>query len=150
MTSMKGEGSSRCKGKEIAIDDPPTKAVGEKATLSQSECSEEEERSRNPNSKCSPLINPWYDTHTHFLVIPGDYLPPPLSRVWLSIFHHDTEVSWAPLASSIPDLDIHQGTSLPMPIFFEFRSSTSLGWKEWVMKSCSIQVSWQHCSRPAC
>ena len=41
-------------------------------------------------------------------------------------------MSWAPLASSIPDLDICQGTSLPVPILFEFGSGTLLGWKEWV------------------
>ena len=41
-------------------------------------------------------------------------------------------MSWAPLASSIPDLDIRQENSLPMPILFKFRSGTSLGWKEWV------------------
>ena len=52
--------------------------------------------------------------------------------MWLSIFRRDTKVSWALLASSIPNLDIHQGTSLPVPILFEFRSGTSLGWKEWV------------------
>ena len=42
------------------------------------------------------------------------------------------EVSWAPLASSILDLDTCQGTSLPMPILFKFGSGTSLGWKECV------------------
>ena len=42
------------------------------------------------------------------------------------------EVSWAPLASSIPDLVIRQGTSLPVPTLFEFGLGTSLGWKEWV------------------
>ena len=36
------------------------------------------------------------------------------------------------MASTIPDLDICQGTSLPVPILFEFGSSTSLGCKEWV------------------
>ena len=37
-----------------------------------------------------------------------------------------------PLASSIPDLVIRQGTLLPMPIHFEFGSGMALGWKEWV------------------
>ena len=122
MTPTKGEGSSRCKGKEIVTNDPPAKAVGEEAPLSESECFEEKEGSRDPNSKCPPLINSWYDTHTHFLVVPGDDLPPPPGRVWLSICRRDTEVSWAPLASSIPDLDIHQGTSLPVPILLDRKS----------------------------
>ena len=65
-------------------------------------------------------------------MVPGDYLPPSSSRVWLSICRCDMEVSWAPLASSIPNLDIHQGTSLPVPILFKFGLGTSLGWKEWV------------------
>ena len=39
---------------------------------------------------------------------------------------------WAPLASSIPDLSIRQGVSLPVPLHFEFGSGASLGWKEWV------------------
>ena len=42
------------------------------------EYSEEEEGSRDPDSECAPLIDPWYDTHMHFLTVPGDYLPPPL------------------------------------------------------------------------
>ena len=41
------------------------------------------------------------------------------------------------MASSIPDLDIRQGTSLLVPILFEFRSGTSLGCKEWVDKELS-------------
>ena len=93
MKPTKDEGSFHRKGKEIAVDDPLAKAVGEEAPVSKSIHSQEEEGSRNLNSKCSPLIDPWYDTHTHFLMIPGDYLPPPSSRVWLSIFHRDTEVS---------------------------------------------------------
>ena len=56
----------------------------------------------------------------------------PPGRVWLSFCHHNTKISWAPLASSILDLVIHQVTSLPVPILFEFRSSIALGWKKWV------------------
>ena len=130
MTSAKGEGSSRHKGKEIVANDPPSKATRKEAPLSELEHSEKEEGSRNPNSECPPLIDPWYDTHTHFPMVPGDYFPLPRGRVWLSICRYDMEVSWAPLASSIPNLDICQGTSLPMPILFEFGSSTTLGWKE--------------------
>ena len=136
MTSAKRKGSSRCKGKEIATDILATKIVGGDVPLSKLECSKEEEGSRDPNNKCAPLIDTWYNTHTHFLVVPCDYLPPPSGHVWLSICCHDMEVSWAPLASSILDL-VRQGTSLPVPILFEFESSSSLGWKEWVDEELS-------------
>ena len=72
MTPVKGEGSSRHKGKEIATDDPPTRTARKKAPLSESKCFEWEEGSRDPNSGCPPLIDSWYDTHTHFPVIPDD------------------------------------------------------------------------------
>ena len=36
------------------------------------------------------------------------------------------------MAFSIPDLVIRQGILLPVPIHFEFGSSTALGWREWV------------------
>ena len=36
------------------------------------------------------------------------------------------------MSSSISDLVIHQGISLPVPIHFEFGLGTALGWKEWV------------------
>ena len=87
---------------------------------------------RDPDSECAPLIYPWYDIHPHFPNIPGDYMPPPLGRVWLTLCRRNTDISWAPLASSIPDLVIRQGTSLPVPIHFEFGSGTTLDWKEWV------------------
>ena len=136
MTLEKGEGSSRCKGKEIAAEDPAIEIVGKDAPLSELECSEEE-GSCNPDSEWAPLIDTWYNTHTHFPMVPGDYLPPPPSHVWLSICRCDIEVSWAPLASSILDLDIRQGTLLPVPILFEFGLDTSLGWKEWVDEELS-------------
>ena len=65
-------------------------------------------------------------------MVSGDYLPPSQVHVWLSLCHHDSKVSWAPLASSVPELNIRQGTALLMPILFEFRMGTSLGCKEWV------------------
>ena len=65
-------------------------------------------------------------------MVSGDYLPPSPVHVWLSLCHHDSRVSWAPLASSVLDLDIRQGTALLVPILFEFRMGTSLGCKEWV------------------
>ena len=52
--------------------------------------------------------------------------------MWLTLCRRNTDISWAPLASSIPDLVIRQGTSLPVPIHFEFGSGTTLDWKEWV------------------
>ena len=142
MTPTKGEGSSRHKGKEIATDDPAaddpaTKTASEDAPFSKSECCEEEEGSHNTDNECAPLIDPWYDTHTHFSVVPDDYLPLLPGRVWLSIYCRDMEVSWAPLASSIPDLNICLGTSLHVPILFEFGLGTFWSWKEWVDKELS-------------
>ena len=93
MTSAKGEGSSRHKGKEIVADDPPSKAMGKEAPFSESKHSEKEEGSRNHNSECPPFIDPWYDTHTHIPMVPGDYFPLPRGRVWLSICRYDMEVS---------------------------------------------------------
>ena len=82
---------------------------------------------RDPNSECAPLINPWYEVHPHFLKVPGDYKPPLPGRVWLALVWRNPDVSWAPLASSIPDLTIRQGISLPVRIHFEFGSDTALG-----------------------
>ena len=109
------------KGKEIASDDLATKTTGEDAPPFESEHSNEEEGGRDPNNECASLINPWYDTHAH----------------WLSISCRNTKVSWVPSASSIPDLVIRQGTSLPMTILFKFGSGTSLDWKEWVDEELS-------------
>ena len=67
-----------------------------------------------------------------FSKVPDEYLPPSSGHVWLSLCHCNTVISWAPLASSIPDLVIHQGTSLSVLNLFKFRSSSTLGWKEWV------------------
>ena len=137
MSLVKDEGSSHHKGKEVVDDDLPTKTVAEETPHSESDRSEEEEGGHDLDSKCPPLIDPWYNTHIHYPMVPDDYSPPPSGCVWLSICHRDTEVSWAPLASTIPDLDIRQRTSLPVPILFEFGSSTSLGCKEWVDKELS-------------
>ncbi|KAL0005290.1 hypothetical protein SO802_012851 [Lithocarpus litseifolius] len=135
MTPAKGEGSSRHKGNKIAANDPTTKTVGEDAPLSESKRFEEEEGGHD--SDCVPFIDLWYDTHIHFSVVLDDYLPLSPGHVWLFICLRDTEVSWAPSASSISDLDIRQGTLLPMPILFEFGLGTSLGWKEWVDEELS-------------
>ena len=132
MSPTKGEGSSHCKGKEISSNDLATKNIGKDALFSKSEGFNEEERGCDSHSECAPLIDPWYDAHAYFPKVSIEYLPPLPSCVWLSICYRNMEVSWAPLASSIPDLVIHQGTLLPVPILFEFGLGTSLGWKEWV------------------
>ena len=93
MALVKGEGSSCRKGKEIAIDDPPAKTIGKDAPLSELKRSKEEEGGCDPNSECAPIIDLWYDTHIHFPVVPGDYLPLLSGRMWLSICRSDTEVS---------------------------------------------------------
>ena len=136
MTPMKGQSSSRRKGKDVVSNTPATYDEGKEAVCSKSDSSDEEE-SRNPlDSECAPLIDPWYDVHSHFPKVPS-YTPPLPSRVWLALCRHNTEASWAPLASLIPDLVIRQGTSLLMPIHFEFGSGMALGWKEWVDRELS-------------
>ena len=137
MSQAKDEGSSCCKGKEVVADDPPAKTMGKEVPLSKSNLSGEEKGGRDPNNECLPLVDSWYNTHIHFPVVPDDYFPPLLGRVWLSICYDDMKVSWAPLASSILDLDIRQGTSLLVPILFEFGLGTSLCWKEWVDEELS-------------
>ena len=104
MTPVKSQGSSRGKGKEIASDDPAIRNVGEEAAHSDSDHFDEEEARRDPNSKCTPLIDPWYDTYVHFPKVPGEYTP--LGCVWFALCRRNTDISWAPLASSIPDLVI--------------------------------------------
>ena len=52
--------------------------------------------------------------------------------MWLVLCQQNPDVSWAPLASSIPNLVIRQGILLPMPINFEFGLGTALDWREWV------------------
>ena len=73
MTLAKGQSSSRRKGKEVASNDPATRDVGEEALHFESECSDEEEAWCNPVNECTPLINPWYDTHAHFPKVPWVY-----------------------------------------------------------------------------
>ena len=132
MTSVKGQSSSRRKGKEIVSDSPTARDVGEEVVYFESDHSNEEEAPSAPDSKCVPLVDPWYDIHPYFPKVPSDYTPPPLGCVWLALCRRNTNVSWALLASSIPNLVICQGTSLPMPIHFEFGWGTTLGWREWV------------------
>ena len=98
----------------------------------ESDHSDEEEARRDPNSECAPLIDPWYDVHPSFPKIPGDYVPPSPSHVWLTLCRRNLNVSWALVSSFISDLVILQGISLVVPIHFEFGSDTALGWKEWI------------------
>ena len=64
-------------------------------------------------------------------------MPPSPSCVWLALYRRNLNVSWAPVSSSISDLVIRQGISLPVPIHFEFGSRTTQGWKEWVISELS-------------
>ena len=132
MSLVKSQGSSRRKAKAVASDSPAIPDVGEEMERSDSERSAEEKTQRDPDSECAPLIDPWYEVNPHFPKIPGDYVPPPPGHVLIAIVRRNPNVSLAPLASSIPDLSIRQGTSLPVPLHFEFRSGTDSGWKEWV------------------
>ena len=132
MSPVKSQGSSRRKGKAIASDSPAVPDVGKEMGRSDSKRSAKKETQRDPDSKCAPLIDPWYEVNPHFPKIPSDYVPPPLGRVLIALVWRNPDVSWAPLASSIPDLSIRQGTSLPVPLHFEFGSCTASGWKEWV------------------
>ena len=106
MTPAKSQSSSHCKGKEVIFDPLAAHDVGEEAVYFESDHSDVEETEHAPDSECSPLIDPWYDIHPHFPKIPRDYATPPLSRVWLALCRRNTNVSWASLASLIPDLVI--------------------------------------------
>ena len=124
MSPAKSLSSSHRKGKAVAFDPP---VVPEEVDRSDSERSTEEEAERDPDSECAPLIDPWYEISPHFPKVPGEYVPPPPGRVLITLIRRDPDVSWAPLASSIPDLSIRQGVSLPVPLHFEFGSGESLG-----------------------
>ena len=62
--------------------------------------------------------------------VPSDYLSPPANCVWLSLEQGATDMSWAPLSTTIPDFAICRGETLPVLILFKFGLSTSLGWKD--------------------
>ena len=133
MALVKSPGSSRHKGKEVIYDPHIEQETGEEAVYSESDHSDEEEVQCDPDSECAPLIDPWYNVYPSFPRIPGDYVPPPPpSRVWLALCRRNLNTSWAPMSSSVYDLVIRQGISLPVPIRFEFGSGTTQGWKECV------------------
>ena len=127
MSPAKSPSSSRRKGKAVAFDPP---VVSKEVDRSDSERSTEEEAERDPDGEFAPLIDPWYETSPHFPKALGEYVPSPPGRVLITLVWGDPDVSWASLASSIPDLSIRQGISLPVPLHFEFGSGASLGWKE--------------------
>ena len=106
MTPAKAQNSSRRKGKEIVSDAPAKRDVGEEAVYSKLDYSDKEEARRALDNECALLIDPWYDTHAHFSKVPSDYTPLLPGYVWLTLCRHNPNVSWAPLASSIPDLAI--------------------------------------------
>ena len=103
MSPVKSPSSSRRKGKTVASDSP---AVLEEVECSDSKRSTEEETERDPDSECAPLIDSWYEISPHFPKVPGKYVPPPPGCVLITLIRRDPDVSWAPLASSIPDLSI--------------------------------------------
>ena len=93
MMPVKSQGSSHSKGKEVVSDDLATQDVGKKATYSELNRSDEEEARLDLDSECAPLIDPWYDTHAHFLKVPGEYMSPPPGRMWLALYRRNTDIS---------------------------------------------------------
>ena len=85
MAPVKTQASSHRKGKSVAVDPSVEQEVEEEDVRSDSDHSEEEEARRDPNSECAPLIDPWYTLSPHFPKAPGDYVPPPVNRVWLAL-----------------------------------------------------------------
>ena len=139
MVPVKSSGSSCHKGKDAIYDPPVEQETVEEDVYSELDHSDEEETRRDPDSECALLIDPWYDVYPSFLKIPGDYVPPPPppSHVWLALCQRNLNTSWAPVSSSIYDLVIRQGISLPVPIHFEFGLGITQGWKELVNSELS-------------
>ena len=84
MSPAKSPGSSRRKGKAVAFDPP---VVSEEVDRSDSERSVEEE-----DGECAPLIDPWYETSPYFPKAPGEHVPPPPSRVLITLVRRDPDV----------------------------------------------------------
>ena len=93
MASVKSQGFSRRKGKEIASNPPSVPDVGKEVEYSESEHSVGEEIQCNPDSECAPLIDPWYEVHPHSPKVPGDYAPSPPDHVWLALGRRNPNVS---------------------------------------------------------
>ena len=124
MSPVKSLCSSRRKGKTVASDSP---AIPEEVEHSDSERSTEEGTKRDLDSECAPLIDPWYEINPHFPKVPGEYVPLPPGRVLITLVRRDPDVSWAPLASSVPDLSIHHGALLSIPLSFRIWVRRILG-----------------------
>ena len=90
---VKISSSSRRKGKEAVYDPPIEQETDEEAVYSELDHSNEEEAWRDPDSECAPLIDPWYNVYLSFPKIPGDYVPPPSSRVWLTLCRQNLNTS---------------------------------------------------------
>ena len=85
MAPVKCPGSSRRKGKKTIYDPPVEQETSEEAVYFESDHSNKEEAQHDLDSKCAPLIDPWYDVHPPFPKILGDYVPPSPGRVWLAL-----------------------------------------------------------------
>ena len=127
MSLANGETSIHHKGKEVSTKDPPVEAVGGEASHFKSDHSKEEKgvatrvmgalllstrgmilTSISRWCLVTICLLHWAKCGFPFVVVIPKFL-------------------WAPMAFSIPNLDIHQGTVLPMPILFKLESGTSLG-----------------------
>nr|POE79189.1 hypothetical protein CFP56_39913 [Quercus suber] len=106
MAPVKSQSSSRHKWKEKVPDPPVGQEMGEEAMYSEFDHSDEEDAPRDLDSECAPLIDPWYNAYPHFPEVPGDYVPSPPRRVWLTMYRRNPNISRAPVSSSISDLVI--------------------------------------------
>lgn len=94
MLLVNSEGSSHCKGNEAIVDEPLVEVEkGKEAPHSELDCSEEEEESCDPDSECPPFIDLWYDTHSQFPMVLGDYSHPLPGCVWLFLERCDFDIS---------------------------------------------------------
>ena len=93
MATVKSQGFSRRKGKEVASDPPTVPDIGEEVEYSESEHSVREEAQRDLDSECAPLIKPWYKIYLHFPKVPSDYALPPPGHVWLTLGRRNPNVS---------------------------------------------------------
>ena len=85
MAPMKSLCSSHYNGKEAVYDPSIEQETSEEAVHFELDHSDEEEAQRDPDSECTPLIDPWYDVHPSFPKILGDYVPSLPSHVWLAL-----------------------------------------------------------------
>ena len=91
MTPAKGQSSFRRKQKKVVSNPPATHDKGEEAAYSELDSSGEEEARCPFDSECAPLIDPWYDVHSHFPKVLSDYMPSSPGRVWLALCRHNME-----------------------------------------------------------